>query len=113
MPASSWAVASGSDELELRYIFQERKLNQFFELGIWGSPKTKQQIFSQQFSRYDPSEILFIGDSLYDYKVSIEFGCDFVFLSHWSEFSEIEKFSQDNNIEIYSSLKDLCSLLVR
>ena len=104
---SSWAVASGSDQQELREIFFKRDLTKLFELGVWGSPSSKQEIFNSQFSQFSPSDILFLGDSFYDYQVSIEFNIDFAFISHWSEFKEILELSNQNQIPIFTSLAEL------
>jgi len=106
-PSSSWAVASGSDQEELRNIFTNRDLTKLFELGIWGSPSSKQEIFKTHFRGYAPSDILFLGDSLYDYKVSKEFKVDFAFITHWSEFKEIIDFSKKNQISAFTSLETL------
>lgn len=84
----NWLIVSGGDQWELREVFKKRGLNAYFNGGIFGSPDNKRDILKREMERCNvegPS--LFLGDSLYDYKVSTESGIDFMFVSDWTEFS--------------------------
>jgi len=106
--SASWAVASGSDQEELRSIFRERNLANYFDLGIFGSPKCKISIVRDLISeKLNPSKALIIGDSFLDYRVSVEMQTDFIYISGWSECSEIKKLSSNENIITYDSLSSL------
>lgn len=107
-PDAKWFIASGGDQSELREIFTLRNLSEYFDGGIFGSPDNKITIFSRELannSAYSP--IVFLGDSLYDYKCSCEFELDFVFLHKWTEFKEWNDFFSDKAVTIVSSLQDL------
>lgn len=106
--SASWAVVSGGDQEELRWVFKERNISHFFDAGIFGSPDQKDTILLREISSKNfkmPS--LFIGDSRYDHIVSTNAGLDFVFLSDWTEFNGWEKYSSENNINFYKNLNDL------
>ena len=63
-------IASGSNEQELKLVFQRRKLDKYF-VGIYGSPQTKtNNIGSIIHQNQDVSkdEIVMIGDSVADYQ---------------------------------------------
>ena len=88
-----WMIASGGDEQELREIFRIRELEQLFDGGIYGSPRTKEEIFAELEEPNDEFEPwVFFGDSHYDAKAASVAQIDFVFIEHWSE-------SQDHTFE--------------
>lgn len=106
--SASWAVASGSDQDELRSIFRVRNLANYFDLGIFGSPTSKISIVRDLISgKLNLSKALIIGDSFLDYRVSVEMQTDFIYISGWSECSEIKKLSSNENIITYDSLTSL------
>ena len=83
-----WCVVSGGDQEELRYVFGERGLKDFFDGGIFGSPDSKDEIIAREREYGNICfPALFLGDSKYDYDTSIRAGVDFVFVSDWSEFT--------------------------
>lgn len=87
-PHARWMVASGSDEQELREIFRLRGLDQLFDAGIYGSPRTKEEILVDTENTTDffrPA--LFLGDSHYDATTADALNISFIFLTHWSEAS--------------------------
>ena len=51
------------------------------------------------------SKSIYIGDSKYDYLAAERMGIDFVFLSKWSEFKDIENYSNNHNILCLKSLR--------
>lgn len=63
-------IASGSNEQELKLVFQRRKLDKYF-VGIYGSPQTKtnniRNIIHQN-QDVSKDEIVMIGDSVSDYQ---------------------------------------------
>ena len=106
---AKWFIVSGSDQDELLEVFKERKLNKFFDGGIYGSPLSKDEIFRYIFKEkmIEKSKSIYLGDSKYDYVAAKNIGIDFIFLSKWSEFREIKKFSEVNNIDIYREFINL------
>jgi len=95
---SNWAVVSGGDQDELRYVFNERKISHFFKKGIWGSPSNKYEIIKNNFENYLKSKVLYLGDSELDYDVAEYFNFDFIFISDWTELSNWKKFVAKNSI---------------
>ena len=104
-----WFIVSGSDQDELIEVFKQRKLNKVFDGGIYGSPLSKDEIFRDIFKEkmIEKSKSIYLGDSKYDYIAAKNIGIDFIFLSKWSEFREIKKFSNANNIDLYKEFNDL------
>ena len=104
-----WYVVSGSDQNELIEIFKKKQLKNSFNGGIYGSPLSKDEIFKNIFKdKMDEiSKSIYIGDSKYDYLAAKRAGIDFVFLSKWSEFKDIEKYSKNNNILCFKDFKDI------
>lgn len=110
-PNSKLAVISGSDQTELRWIFKKLKLNYIFDLGIFGSPKNKKEIFDNIFkeiSNYKSG--IFFGDSKYDHQVSKLYNLDFVFISDWTDLVDWHLFIKKNNINSYANIKEFLEL---
>jgi len=85
-PDTRWLVVSGSDQSELRKILNLRGLDQLFDGGIFGSPDTKDDILTREFTTENiVHPALYIGDSRYDYEAATRANLDFIFLSQWSE----------------------------
>lgn len=103
-----WLIVSGGDQFELRDIFTQRGLVEYFDGGIFGSPDTKEVILQRELSRGNIMKpALFLGDSKYDYEVSKSAGLDFLFLSGWSEVLDWESWVKANQIESIQSLRSL------
>ena len=51
---ANWIIISGSDQAELRKIFKERNLEQFFKGGIFGSPDRKDEIIEREIGNMPP-----------------------------------------------------------
>ena len=66
-------VISGTPEGELREIVKERNMEKYFK-AVYGSPITKPEHARKIISKmdYDPEKVLYIGDSLSDYKNAME-----------------------------------------
>jgi len=62
-------IISGSDELELNFICKELNIKKYFKT-IKGSPKKKSNLIKEFIdgNNYTVQKILYIGDSLIDYK---------------------------------------------
>jgi phosphoglycolate phosphatase-like HAD superfamily hydrolase len=107
---SSWYIVTLGDEAETRRIYRDRKLQDLFDGGIYGSPQTKQRNIELMATR-DPSLLrcntLFIGDSITDAIVAVENNFDFVLLTHWSHCNKAVQFCKDNGLLIYSDLDHL------
>ncbi len=82
-------VASGSDEAELRSVFQRRSLAAFFD-EIYGSPPSKIDSIHRVKSAFmsaggnPDARMLFVGDALADLEAAQATGCDFVFMAPYS-----------------------------
>lgn len=105
---AKWMIISGGDQAELREIFEQRKLLDFFDAGIFGSPDNKDQILAREIARDNLIKpALFIGDSRYDYQASTQAGLDFVFLSDWTDVDGWQRFCAEQNIQVLNHLGDL------
>lgn len=107
--ASTWLIVSGGDQAELRELFTERNIAQYFDGGIFGSPDTKETILKRELDNKNlilPA--VFIGDSKYDYTASESInGLDFIFVNKWSEVEDWESFCNFNHIPHLTSIKSL------
>lgn len=96
-------VVSGSEEKELRSIFQLRSLHSEFD-AIYGSPKNKLDIISEL--SFDHPAVL-VGDSRYDYEVAAELGLSFIFMSGFTEFEDWEEYFSDKDVMIVNDMRCL------
>ena len=110
-PNSNWAVISGGDQSELRNVFSMRGIDSLFNMGIFGSPLNKEDIISaENFDQRENYPVLFLGDSKYDFDVSLKFQMDFVFVSHWSNLPNWQSFVKNHKLNHINSIGDLvCS----
>lgn len=101
-------VASGSDEEELVSAFDKRELRCFFT-EIYGSPKTKQECVQLILENNQEANVVFIGDSLSDMKVSRGNNLDFIYMYDYSVQSrEQDELCRSNSLE---NIHDLTKLL--
>ena len=101
-------IVSGGDQEEIIRLFTRKNLLKYFDVGIFGSPDSKEDIVSRELKkRTGQRPALFIGDSKYDFQVAKKNNLDFIFLSDWTNFSEWKSFCAENKIEIYRKLDDL------
>lgn len=103
-------VVSGGAQDELREVFAKRGLAQYFT-AIFGSPDTKETIFSRELScgtLIEPA--VYIGDSLYDYRAAMACNLDFIFVTGWSEFAQWEEFFADKNVRIIDNVSALFNM---
>lgn len=89
--AESVYVVSGSDQSELRAIFEEHGIRERFA-AVLGSPKRKAEHFRQVLVQrgVNPRDALMIGDGSGDWKAAREVGIPFVFLREMSTWTTWE-----------------------
>jgi phosphoglycolate phosphatase-like HAD superfamily hydrolase len=83
-PDVPWSIVSSAPGDELRWFLDRVGWRDLFEDGIYGTPRTKEAIFEDEYDASDRRRLLFLGDSESDLAVAREFGLDFVFISQWS-----------------------------
>jgi phosphoglycolate phosphatase-like HAD superfamily hydrolase len=103
-PSVTCYVVSGGKETELHEIFKEKDIAHYFK-GIYGSPKTKNEIINSLGEFQGKS--LFLGDSRLDYETSKTFNMDFVFFSDLTEFESWETFFRDKDVRIVANFSEL------
>jgi phosphoglycolate phosphatase-like HAD superfamily hydrolase len=80
-------VVSGSDQEELRGVFQDRGLAPYFD-GIFGSPAEKPEIVRDLCSDNGRGgRAVFCGDSRLDYEAAIASGIEFVMIYGYTEWT--------------------------
>ena len=108
-PKSNWCIVSGGEQSELREVFSERLLDNLFDVGIYGSPDSKDEILARLLHDKKISRpALFLGDSRYDYMVSSKFNIDFAFIHGWSDVSDWKLFVNEHNLDYFQNISCLC-----
>lgn len=103
-----WLIVSGGDQAELRDVFAQRDIAKWFDGGIFGSPDSKDIILAREINNGNITQpALFLGDSKYDYQAAHAAGLDFVFLTQWSEVSELSSWLKASSIEEVFSINYL------
>ena len=103
-----WMVASGGDQEELRYLFKQKKIDKFFDQGIFGSPRSKHEIIKQEI-KASSFPVLFLGDSKYDIETAEKFNLDFIFVSGWTDLDEWQAICQYKKLTTINYLSELAS----
>jgi len=103
---SKWLIVSGGDHTELREVFFQRKLDSYFDGGIFGSPDDKDTILKNEKDKCNIiGKSLFLGDSMYDYQAAKTAKIDFIFLSKWTEANNWEsEFSNNAYLDLTALL---------
>ena len=72
-------VTSATPQEEMRRIINTRNMNQFFR-GVYGAPTTKKDAVRMTLDKegVKPSQALYVGDALSDYRAASENGVPFV-----------------------------------
>ncbi len=103
-----WFIVSGGNENELIKVFKKRQMLDYFDGGIYGSPRNKIEIFKNLIEDKKISNpAIYLGDSKYDYYASKEYGIDFTFIYNWTELKEWKKFCLSNKIKFVREVKCL------
>ena len=96
---AKWLVISGGDQSELRDVFNFKKIYDYFDGVIFGSPDKKIDILNREIENNNIQyPALFLGDSKLDYQVANSHLIKFIFISQWTDFKEYKRFCEDNNI---------------
>lgn len=85
-PDANWILVSGADQNELRDVFAQRGIAEWFDGGIFGSPLNKDEILAREQltgTLHHPG--VFFGDSRYDHQAATRAGLDFVFVTDWTD----------------------------
>ena len=104
---STWMVASGGDQEELRFLFKEKGIASFFEGGIYGSPSSKHQIVEEKMKDKNFLPTLFLGDSLYDIQTAQKYKLDFIFIYGWTDLKDWKKICDENGLPYVEKIQDL------
>lgn len=106
--AANWLVISGGDQLELRDIFAERGIADWFDGGIFGSPDNKDEILARELQAGNIRQLaLFLGDSRYDHQASTGAGLDFVFLHAWTDVPQWQDYCAQHQITVRANIADV------
>lgn len=101
-------VASGSEQCELREVFQERGLDGYFK-GIFGSPVRKPQLISNILAREGAASAIMFGDAASDLEAAIVNNIDFV---AYLPFSNVrEKMIKESTAKKFKIIDDWGNLL--
>ena len=106
-PDQNWMVMSGGDEEEVQELLIQKKIAHFFNLGIFGSPKSKHQILEEKLMDSDFRPVIFLGDSKYDIDTAIKYEIDFLFLSGWTDFEDWESYLKNTKFQHRRYLREL------
>ncbi|MGY8810599.1 MAG: HAD family hydrolase [Pseudomonadales bacterium] len=101
-------VASGSDEVELNHVFNQRKIDTYFE-RILGSPTSKAANVEEiiRDSNLKTEDFCLIGDSWADYEAAKQNNVDFIFSAKYSNTPTMSVKLPIDNVRIINSLEDL------
>ena len=106
----NWLIVSGADQNQIKSILKFKKIESFFNSGIFGSPDTKFEIIAREIKKNNIKyPVLYFGDSKLDYIVSKFFKIDFIFLSEWTEFKDWKKFFKNKKVQIYLNFNQIIS----
>ena len=105
---ANWLIVSGGDQAELREVFAERRLDKYFDGGIFGSPDTKDAILERELNNKNITKpAIFIGDSKYDYQAAELSGLDFIFLTDWTDVVDFNSWCDEKCITRSLNIKSL------
>lgn len=87
-----WGIISGGSQDEIISVLKYKGVDDLFDLGIFGNPKNKYEIFHNCFEYHKrDTSFVYFGDSKYDYEFASAMGLSFVFVSDWSNSSDFFK----------------------
>ncbi len=97
-------VISATPQDELREILYKKELSKYF-VASFGSPQKKSQWINYllKTEKFNPQKIIYVGDTINDYKATLESGVKFIGLNRTSVNNFI-------NAEVYNIINDLFEL---
>lgn len=105
---SNWMILSGGDQQEIRTLFAKRKLTEYFDGGLFGSPDNKDEVLAREKASDNVQmPALFIGDSKYDYEAANRAGLDFVFVSDWTEVPDWQEYCSEHHLKVLNNISQL------
>ncbi len=102
-------VASGSDQDELNFVLEQRKISNYFT-KIFGSPSSKSKIIKKIIDMHSADDkFIMIGDAEEDYKSALENGVEFIYMEQYSLANERIQtlYKSNNDFKRIKNLKDL------
>lgn len=104
-PHTRWMVVTGGDQTELREVYRQKNIADWFDAGLFGSPDSKDVILERELHNGNlKMPAIFFGDSRYDHQASTRAGLDFVFVSGWTEFQDWAAYCAEHNIRIVEAI---------
>lgn len=85
-----WGLISATEERDMREIALSLGISTFFELGVFGSPASKESNIGHAVSSsvLRPDDLVMLGDRRSDMVAARNAGVNFIFVSGWSDESE-------------------------
>ncbi|WP_038050692.1 HAD family hydrolase [Thioalkalivibrio sp. ALJ1] len=103
-----WLIVSGGDQGELRDVFAQRGIAEWFDGGIFGSPDTKDEILARELTAGNIQQpALLLGDSKYDHQAATAAGLGFVFVSGWSEVADWRAWTERLGVPSVTGIRSL------
>lgn len=97
---SRWLVVSGGNQKEIEKVFKAKGICKFFDGGIFGNPRSKDEIFQELISNNAfETPAVYLGDSRYDHEVAARYGIDFVFVHGWTEVVDWKVYCANHRLE--------------
>ena len=104
-------IVSGSDENELKKIFERKKILGYFN-EIYGSPTNKEDILLSLYkNKKINNKSIFFGDAKHDYQVASKFNLTFVYISGYSDWKDGTLFCSENNILQANNFMDISPII--
>lgn len=98
-PDANWILVSGADQSELRSVFAQRDIADWFDGGIFGSPLNKDEILARELATGNCKRPgVFFGDSRYDIEAAGRAGLERVFLTQWTDMVGWQEFCAQNDV---------------
>lgn len=80
-------IASGSEQIELRDVFEKRDLSYLFD-GIYGSPTDKSELLANIINSNNSNNAVMFGDAVSDFEAAQMNDIDFVFYAPFSNVKD-------------------------
>jgi len=101
-------VASGSEQTELREVFQLRGLSPYF-VGIYGSPMLKTELVANILKQEDSADAVMFGDALSDLSAARDNNIDFIAYLPFSNVEmQLTAEAKKHNFKQCVSWSDIC-----